>query len=77
MTKRRRVSELIFKRSHGFKTGAKTPIVVVASGTGTIAANGIITLVAAATATQCYLTISAGTQIGTLIGTAAGQTAPI
>jgi len=77
MTKRRRVSELVFGRSHGFKTGAKTPIVVATGGTGTIGAGGIITLVAGATSTQCYLTVSSGTQIGTLIGTEQGLKAPI
>ena len=77
MSKRRRVSELIFKRSHGFVTGAKTPIVAVLSGTGTSAAMGIITLVAGATATQCYLTLSSGTNIGTLIGTQTSGGAPI
>lgn len=77
MTKRRRASELIFKRSHGFTAGAKTPIVAVLSGTGTVAAMGVITVVAAATATQCYLTLSSGTQIGTLIGTQTSGGAPI
>lgn len=76
MSKRRRASELIFKRSHGFSIGAKIPVVAVLSGTGTVAANGVLTVVAGATATQCYLTISSGTNIGTLIGTAAGA-API
>ena len=77
MTKRRRASELIFKRSHAFKTGAKTPIVAVLSGTGTVPAMGVMTLVAAATATQIYLTLSSGTNIGTLIGTQTAGGAPI
>lgn len=76
MSKRRRASELIFKRSHCIGWSAKVPIVAVLSGTGTIAAEGIITIVAGATATQAYLTVSSGTNIGTLIGTATGH-API
>lgn len=77
MSKRRRASELMFKRSHCIGWSCKVPIVAVLSGTGTLTANGIITVVAAATATQCYITVSSGTNIGTLVGTAAGQTAPI
>lgn len=77
MSKRRRASELMFKRSHGFATGAKTPIVAVLSGTGTSTGFGIITVVAAATATQCYMTLSSGTNIGTLIGTQTSGGAPI
>lgn len=76
MSKRRRASELIFKRSHMFSVGAKVPIVAVTAGTGTIAQEGILTLVASNTATQVYLTFSSGTQIGTLIGTNTGK-API
>lgn len=77
MTKRRRASELMFKRSHGFKAGAKIPIVAVLSGTGTSTGMGILTVVAAATATQLYLTLSSGTNIGTLVGTQTSGGAPI
>jgi DUF971 family protein len=68
MSKRRRASELAFKNKHSFRYPAK--VVAVASGTGTIATHGIVTVVAGATATQAYLTVSSGTNIGTLIGTA-------
>lgn len=77
MSKRRRVSELMFKRSHGFATGAKIPIVAVTSGTGTAAQNGVITLVASNTSTQCYITLTSGTNIGTLCGTENAGKAPI
>lgn len=77
MSKRRRASELIFKRSHMFSIGAKVPIVSVLSGTGTVAQNGVLTLVASNTSTQCYITFSSGTNIGTLIGTENAGKAPI
>lgn len=76
MSKRRRASELMFKRSHGFGIVAKLPIVAVLSGTGTVAHEGVITVVASNTATQCYITLQATTNIGTLVGTATGS-API
>ena len=77
MSKRRRLSELIFKRSHGFACGSKVPIVAVLSGTGTVPAAGVFTVVASATATQAYLTITAATNIGTLVGTQNTAGAPI
>lgn len=77
MSKRRRASELMFKRSHMFGIGAKVPVVAVLSGTGTSAAMGILTVVAAVTATQLYLTLSSGTNIGTLVGTQTSGGAPI
>lgn len=77
MSKRRRASELMFKRSHMLGIGAKLPIVAVLSGTGTSAAMGICTVVAGATATQCYLTLSSGTNIATLVGTQTAGGAPI
>jgi len=77
MSKRRRLSELIFKRSHGFNTGSKIPIVAVLSGTGTVAAAGVFTIVASATSTQAYLTLTAATNIGTLVGTQNTAGAPI
>lgn len=77
MSKRRRLSELMLKRSHGFNVAAKLPIVAVLSGTGTTPAMGIFTVVAAATSTQCYLTLSSGTNIGTLVGTQTSGGAPI
>lgn len=77
MSKRRRLSELMFKRSHGFAIGAKVPVVAVLSGTGTVAAAGVFTVVAAATSTQAYLTLTAATNIGTLVGTQNTAGAPI
>jgi hypothetical protein len=77
MSKRRRASELMFKRSHGFGVNAKIPIVAVLSGTGTVAAAGVITVVASNTSTQCYITVTSGTNIGTLIGTQNSAGAPI
>ena len=73
MSKRRRASELITGRSHGFKY--PVAIVGVTSGTGANAtAKGVLTVVAGASvATQCYITLSSGTNIGTLIGTASGN----
>lgn len=77
MSKRRRASELLFKRSHGFGVAAKLPIVAVLSGTGTSTGLGILTVLAAATATQLYVTLSSGTNIATLIGTQTAGGAPI
>jgi hypothetical protein len=77
MSKRRRLSELMFKRSHGFSCGAKVPVVSVLSGTGTVAAAGVFTVVAGATATQAYITLTAATNIGTLCGTQNTAGAPI
>lgn len=77
MSKRRRCSELMFKRSHMLGIGAKLPIVAVTSGTGTVPAAGVMTLVASATATQCYMTLTSGTNIGTLVGTQNVAGAPI
>ena len=69
MSKRRRASELMFGKSHGLKYPTK--VVAVTSGTGTVAKGGVLTVVASATATQTYLTITTATNIGTLVGTAA------
>ena len=69
MSKRRRASELIFKK----KRALKYPAAVVArvSGTGTEAAYGIITVIAtSAISTSAYITVSSGTNIGTLVGSA-------
>ena len=76
MTKRRRASEIIL----GCKRGFKYPIDVAAvlSGTGTVATKGCITLVATTGASGtwganvAYITVSSGTNIGTLIGTNVG-----
>lgn len=71
MTKRRRASELMFGKRHGLKY----PIAVVAalSGTGTMAAKGIFTVIAASgqadSGHAVYLTVVASTNIGTLVGT--------
>lgn len=70
MSKRRRASELIFGRSHVLKY----PVTVMSAlaGTGTVARGGVLTVIAASgaaiTAHTVYLTISAGTNIGTLVG---------
>ncbi len=74
MTKRRRASELMFKSGNIFRPG-KLSIVAVTSGTGTIAAAGIITILATTalpSGQSVYLTISSGTNIGTLVGTGIG-----
>ena len=72
MSKRRRASELIFKRSHGLKY--PTAVVANLSGTGTVAAMGVITVIASvATTNTAYITVSSATNIGTLIGTNAGS----
>lgn len=70
MTKRRVANVLCFKGRNVIKAGGQLPIVSVLSGTGTIAASGILTIVAGAVATQAYITVSSGTNIGTIIGTA-------
>jgi hypothetical protein len=72
MSKRRVASTLMF----GKKDALKYPVKVVArtSGTGTEAAYGIVTMSLATTGImtggQVYLTVSSGTNIGTLVGTA-------
>lgn len=71
MSKRRRASELIYGRSHGFKY--PVAVVGVTSGTGITTGKGILTVVATASAVQCFITLSANTNIGTLIGTASGN----
>lgn len=45
-------------------------VVTIASGTGTATGEGIISISAGAVSTTCYITVSSGTNIGTLIGTA-------
>lgn len=71
MSKRRRASELIYGKSHGLRY----PVNVVAalSGTGTVAAKGVFTVVAASGAADSaqgvYLTVTSATNIGTLVGT--------
>lgn len=75
MTKRRRASELMFKTSHGFGPRGRLPIVAVTSGTGIIAAHGILTILATAsapTSQTVWITVSSGTNIGTIIGTGVG-----
>lgn len=69
MSVRRRASELIFKKKRALKYPVN--VVVAASGTGTCAKAGVITVVAAATATRAYCTLAATTNVGTIIGTAA------
>lgn len=70
MSKRRRASELIFGKSHGFKYPIN--VVAVLSGTGVETKKGTFTVVASDVSTRCYLTVVSGTNIGTLIGTASG-----
>jgi hypothetical protein len=71
MSKRKAASILMF----GKKKALKYPVKVVArlSGTGTVAEYGVVTFstasgVAAASGTV-YLTVSSGTNIGTVVGT--------
>jgi len=70
MSKRRRLSELVYGQSHGFRY----PVMVVAalSGTGTETVKGVFTVVASNVATRAYLVFTSGTNIGTLVGTASG-----
>jgi len=75
MSKRRKASELMFGQTHALKY----PVHVVAagSGTGTDTRGGVITVVfGATTATSAYITIQTGTNIGTLVGTAAEIPSP-
>lgn len=67
MSKRRRASELIFKTKYALKY----PVAVnaVLSGTGTEATAGVITVLASNVATRAYVTVSADTNIGTVVGT--------
>lgn len=71
MSKRRRASELMFGRRHGLKYPAT--VVAIFTGTGTNAFKGIFTVVASSgqadSGHAVYLTVSSGTQIGTLVGT--------
>lgn len=80
MSKRRAMSVLMFSRNHGFR-GHVPPMVVALSGTGTVAAAGVLTIVAASAGTWggwgAYLTVSSGTNIGTLVGTWQGEGFPI
>jgi hypothetical protein len=69
MSKRRVASILIAKKKNAFKYPVN--VVAAASGTGTVARAGVITVVAASVATRAYLTAAATTNIGTLVGTAA------
>lgn len=71
MSKRGAAGILMFGNRRALKYPAK--VVARLSGTGTVAAYGVITFstasgVAAASGT-CYLTVSSGTNIGTLVGT--------
>ncbi len=71
MSKRKVASMLMFGRKDGLKYPAK--VVARLSGTGTVAAYGVLSVVAAsgvaANAGRVYLTVSSGTNIGTLVGT--------
>lgn len=80
MSKRRAASVLMFSRNHGFR-GHIPPMVVYTAGTGTVAALGVISVIAASTGTYAtwtaYITVSSGTNIGTLIGSYQGAGFPI
>lgn len=75
MSKRRVAAQLMFNRGHIFR-GHTPPIVIsTVGGTGTIAADGIITVAIGSNSAlalqtaSAYLTVSSGTNIGTLVGT--------
>ena len=74
MSKRRVANRLMFRSNHGISPGYGPAIVARLSGTGTVAAEGVITVVVAsgvaASVGSVYLTVSSGTNIGTLVGTA-------
>ena len=57
----------------GHSHGLRYPVTVMAalSGTGTVAAKGVFTVVQPALASTglVYLTVSSGTNIGTVVGT--------
>ena len=73
MSKRRVANRLMFRSNHGIKPGYGPAIVARLSGTGTVAAQGVFTVLCAsgvaASAAGIYLTVSSGTNIGTLVGT--------
>lgn len=72
MSKRKVASVMMFGKKDALKYPAK--VVARLTGTGTEAAYGVVTFVAAsgvaANAGSVYLTVSSGTNIGTLVGTA-------
>lgn len=80
MSKRRAASVLMFSRNHGFR-GHVPPMVVTLAGTGTVSSAGVMTILAASTGTwaswQAFLTVSQGTNIGTLVGTYQAADFPI
>lgn len=68
MSKRRRASILMFKNKYSLKY--PVDIVPALTGTGTETKSGVITVVATVSTTnRAYVTISSGTNIGTLVGT--------
>lgn len=69
MSKRRRASELIYGSKRALKYPAKVQAVL--TGTGTCTRGGVVTVVASNVSTTAYITVATGTNIGTLIGTAA------
>lgn len=72
MSKRKVASILMFGRKNALKYPAK--VVARLTGTGTVATYGVITYATAsgvaAYSGTVYLTVSSGTNIGTLVGTA-------
>jgi len=58
----------MFKKKRALKYPVN--VVAAASGTGTVAKSGIVTWSSATG--KCYLTLSAGTNIGTLVSTVKG-----
>ena len=82
MTRRRVASILMFNRIKGFNARHCPPMVAALTGTGTIAADGILTVIVGSGTTAVstgavYLTVSSGTNIGTLVGTYQVGGAPI
>lgn len=72
MSKRRKASELMFRKKNALKYPVNV-VIETGSGTGTVAKGGVLTVVASSgvyVSTRVYLTLSATTQIGTVVGTA-------
>ena len=72
MTKRRVASIQMFGKKDALKY--PTNVVAALSGTGTVSKYGVVTVVAASgvniiSAGTTYITVSSGTNIGTLVGT--------
>lgn len=68
MSKRRVASLLMFNKKRALKYPVN--VVVALSGTGTATRHGTVTLVASNVATQAYVVVTSGTNVGVLVGTA-------